>query len=114
MDALEGFEHKHNNQITLNSSIGKIELTYRTHDGEAQEWKEGMGSLFETLEDLPYEEPARNQPSHFQAVLVSEDNKIRFMARETTASEAIKSLYKQEAVSRFEAEFYPQGAEINY
>lgn len=108
MDALNGFEYKHNNSITLDSGIGKIELTYQTQEGQREDNK-AFDSLFEAAGvDMPYNEPARNEFSFFKATLLDGNGKIAHIAYAVLPDEAVKEIYRWNAVRQMEAEFYPQ------
>jgi hypothetical protein len=110
MDALNGFDYKHNSAVMIETSIGQIELTYRTRDGEAEEYRQAYG-MFDGFSETPFSEPARNEPSHFRATLYR-DGKPVDTAYAVLPDAAIKELYKWDAVQRMEAEFYPKPYEF--
>jgi hypothetical protein len=106
-DGLDAIQHAHGSTILIQSSIGMIELTYKTRAGQREE-NMLLATLFEEFDEPIYSEPARNAISFFQAVLLDEQKKICGIAYEITADRAIKELYKEAAVRRMEAEFYPR------
>lgn len=105
-DATSKLEYEHNRSVEIHSSIGTIVLTFKTREGQHKD-DTALDCLFESVDEIPpYEDPARNAPSFFQAALYDENNKIVDLAYSVIESEAIKELYRRDGVRRMEREFY--------
>jgi len=101
-----GFVYEHGKTATFETSIGKIEVTYQTAEGQKQdEHNSPFGLILEEV-NVPYEEPARNKFSFFKDALYrNSDNHTVDITYGEVAELAIGELYRNDGMRRMRADF---------